>query len=258
MIKSIDFHIEELDLMKKYPNEIFYKGNIELLKKRKVSIVGTRKPNQYTQQFTYLLAKELSSKEICIVSGAAMGVDAIAHNGAGVSNTIAVAGTGLNIKYPAVNKNLITDIENNGLIISQFENNRTATKYTFPLRNEVVVALGEILIVTQADLNSGTMRSVEYALKMDKQIYVLPHRLNESEGTNKLLQEGKAKAIYNIDKFIEDFVGCKNEIKSKDNFIEYCKTNPTYDEAMHLYGAEVFEYELLEKIKIQNGSIIVL
>jgi DNA processing protein len=258
MIKSINFHIDDLDLMKKYPSEIFYKGNIELLKKRKISIVGTRKPNQYTQQFTYLLAKELSYKGICIVSGAAMGVDAIAHNGAGVSNTIAVAGTGLNIKYPVVNKNLITDIENNGLILSQFENNRTATKYTFPLRNEVVVALGEILIVTQADLNSGTMRSVEYALKMDKQIYVLPHRLNESEGTNKLLQEGKAKAIYNIDKFIEDFVGCKNEIKSKDNFIEYCKTNPTYDEAMSLHGAEVFEYELNGKIKVDNGSIIVL
>lgn len=258
MIKSIDFHIDDLDLMKKYPKEIFYKGNIELLNKRKVSIVGTRKPNQYTQQFTHLLSKELSSNNITIVSGAAMGVDAIAHNGAGTSNTIAVAGTGLNIKYPVVNKNLITDIENNGLILSQFKNTQTATKYTFPLRNEVVVALGEILIVTQADLNSGTMRSVEYALKMNKPIYVLPHRLNESEGTNKLLQEGKAKAIYNIDKFIEDFVGCKNEIKSKDIFIEYCKTNPTYDEAMELYGAEVFEYELLEKIKVQDGSIIVL
>ncbi|MEA3553273.1 MAG: DNA-processing protein DprA [Campylobacterota bacterium] len=258
MIKSIDFHIAELDLMKKYPKEIFYKGNIELLKRRKVSIVGTRKPNQYTQQFTHLLSKGLSSNNITIVSGAAMGVDAIAHNGAGTSNTIAVAGTGLDIRYPAVNKNLIIDIENNGLVLSQFENNQTATRYTFPLRNEVVVALGEILIVTQADLNSGTMRSVEYALKMNKQIYVLPHRLNESEGTNRLLQEGKAKAIYNIDKFIEDFVGCKNEIKSKDNFIEYCKTNPTYDEAMELYSAEVFEYELLEKIQVQDGSIIVL
>lgn len=258
MIKSIDFHIDELDLMKKYPKEIFYKGNIELLKRRKVSIVGTRKPNQYTQQFTHLLSKGLSSNNITIVSGAAMGVDAIAHNGASTSNTIAVAGTGLDIRYPAVNKNLIIDIENNGLVLSQFENNQTATRYTFPLRNEVVVALGEILIVTQADLNSGTMRSVEYALKMNKQIYVLPHRLNESEGTNRLLQEGKAKAIYNIDKFIEDFVGCKNEIKSKDNFIEYCKTNPTYDEAMELYSAEVFEYELLEKIQVQDGSIIVL
>ena len=258
MIKSIDFNIDDLDLMKKYPKEIFYKGNLELLKKRKVSIVGTRKPSQYTQQFTHLLAKELSNNNITIVSGAAMGVDAIAHNGAGASNTIAVAGTGLNIKYPVVNKNLITDIEENGLILSQFENNQTATKYTFPLRNEVVVALGEILIVTQADLRSGTMRSVEYALKMNKPIYVLPHRLNESEGSNRLLQDGKAKAIYNIDKFIEDFIGCKNEIKSKDDFIEYCKTNPTYDEAMKLYAAKVFEYELLEKIQIHDGSIIVL
>ncbi len=258
MIQNIDFHINDLELMKKYPKEIFYKGNLELLKKRKVSIVGSRNPNQYTQQFTHLLAKELSSNNITVVSGAAMGVDAIAHNGAGVANTIAVAGTGLDIRYPAINRNLIVDIENNGLILSQFKNNQMATKYTFPLRNEIVVALGEILIVTQADLKSGTMRSVEYALKMDKQIFVLPHRLNESEGTNRLLQDGKAKVIYDVDKFIEDFVGCKNEIKSKDNFIEYSKTNPTYDDAMKLYPTEVFQYELLGKIKIQDGSIIVI
>ena len=258
MIKNINFHIDDLDLMKKYPKEIFYKGNLELLKKRKVSIVGSRKPNQYTQQFTHILAKELSSNNITIVSGAAMGVDAIAHNGAGTNNTIAVAGTGLDIRYPAINNNLIISIENNGLILSQFKNNQMATKYTFPLRNELVVALGEVLIVTQADLKSGTMRSVEYALKMEIPIYVLPHRLNESEGTNKLLQENKAKAIYDVDKFIEDFIGCKNEIKSKDSFIEYSKTNPTYDEAMKLYPAEVFQYELLGKIEVKDGLIIVI
>lgn len=258
MIQRLNSHISDLDLMKKYPKDIFHKGDLSLLNKRRVSIVGTRKPNQYAKQFTHLLAQELSNHNICIVSGAAMGIDAIAHNGAGYSNTIAVAGTGLNIRYPAINKNLIIEIENNGLMLSQFENNQQATRYTFPLRNELVVALGEVLIVAQADLKSGTMRSVEYALKMNKPIYVLPHRLNDSEATNRLLQDGKAKAIYNIEDFIENLVGCKNEIKSKDSFIEYCKTNPTYDEAMSMYGSEVFEYELLEKIKVQDGSIIVV
>ncbi|MEA3497437.1 MAG: DNA-processing protein DprA [Campylobacterota bacterium] len=258
MIKNIDFHLEQLDSMKKYPKELSYIGNLDLLKKRKIAIVGTRKPNQYTQQNTYSLAKELSNQNICVVSGCAMGVDAIAHNGATPKNTIGIAGTGLNIRYPAINKKLIEDIEQSGLMISQFENNRTATRYTFPLRNELVVSLCEILVVTQADLNSGTMRSVEFALKMDKPIYVLPHRLNESEGTNELLKKRLATAIYDIDKFVADFVGCKNEIKSKDVFIEYCKTNPTYDEAMVTYGSEVFEYELLGKIKVENGSIIVI
>jgi DNA processing protein len=257
-IQKINFIIEELNSMKKYPKDIFYIGDTSLLQKRKVSIVGTRKPSPYTQQFTQQIAKQLSGHNICIVSGAAMGVDAIAHHASGTNNTIAVAGTGLDIRYPVINKNLIENIEINGLMLSQFKEKTPSTRYNFPIRNELVVALGEILIVTQADLKSGTMRSVEFALKMGKQIYVLPHRLNESEGTNKLLEDKKAIAIYDIDKFIENFVGYKNEIKHKDDFIEYCKKNPTYDKMMSLYPSKVFEYELSGKIKIENGLVFVV
>ncbi|MEA3316146.1 MAG: DNA-processing protein DprA [Campylobacterota bacterium] len=255
MINKIDFHIDALNDMKKYPKELSYIGNLKLLEKRKVSIVGTRKPIQYTQQSIYTLASKLSSKDICIVSGAAMGVDAIAHNAAGANNTIAVAGTGLDIRYPAINSNLIKDIEKQGLMISQFKQKTPSTRYNFPIRNELVVALGEVLIVAQADLNSGTMRSVEFALKMEKPIYVLAHRINESDGTNQLLEKGLATAIYDIDDFIEKVIGCKGDIKNKNSFLEYCKSNPTYDEAMEKYPNEVFESELSGKIKISNGSI---
>jgi len=210
---------------------------------------------RYFQQFTHEIAHKLSHNNITVVSGAAMGVDAIAHSGAGFNNTIAVAGTGLDIKYPSVNKNLIESIEKEGLILSQFKPTTPSTRYNFPIRNELVVSLGEILIVTQADLNSGTMRSVEYAIKMGKPIFVLAHRLNESEGTNKLLQDNIATPIYNVDKFIDEFLGYKNNIKHEDSFLEYCKTNPTYDEAMLKYPTEVFENELNGNIKIENGKI---
>jgi len=258
MIQEIDFHIEKLDDMKKYPQNIYYIGNLELLKKRTISIVGTRKPNNYTKQYTHELSKALSKHDVCIVSGAAMGVDAIAHNGAGSNNTIAVAGTGLDIRYPAVNRKLIENIENEGLILSQFPIQTPSRRYNFPIRNELVVSLGECLIVTQADENSGTMRSVEFALKMKKPIFVLAHRIGESIGTNKLLENKQATAIYDIDKFIEDFVGFKNEIKHSDNFLEYCKTTPTYDEVMKKFPQELFEYELSGKIKIENGLVFVL
>jgi len=258
MIQEINFHIDKLDSMKKYPKNIYYIGNTDLLQKRTISIVGTRKPNQYTKQYTHELSKELSKHNICIVSGAAMGVDAIAHNAAGSFNTIAVAGTGLDIRYPVVNKKLIESIETNGLVLSQFPMQTPSTRYNFPIRNELVVSLGEVLIVTQADEKSGTMRSVEFALKMKKPIYVLAHRIGESLGTNKLLEQGLAKPIYDITKFIEDFVGYKNEIKHSDDFLEYCKQTPTYDEMMALYPAKVFEYELLGKIKIENGLVFVV
>jgi DNA processing protein len=258
MIQEINFHINKLDSMKKYPKNLYYIGNTALLEKRTLSIVGSRKPNSYTKQYTHELSKELSKHNICIVSGAAMGVDAISHHAAGTNNTIAVAGTGLDIRYPVVNKRLIEDIESNGLMLSQFPIKTPSQRYNFPIRNEVVVALGECLIVTQADENSGTMRSVEFALKMKKPIFVLSHRIGESIGTNKLLEKGLATPIYDIDKFIEDFVGFKNKIKHSDDFLEYCKTNPIYDEAMSLFPEKLFEYELSGKITIENGLVFVV
>ena len=258
MIKQINFHINELDSMKKYPKDIFYIGNIELLKKTKISFVGSRSANQYAKNITYQLANKLSNCGFCIVSGGALGIDTISHQASGTSNTIMVAGTGLDTRYPSVNKKLIIDIELNGLVISQFKEKTPSTKYNFPLRNELIVALGEILIVTYADLNSGTMRSVEYALKMNKQIYVIPHRIGESDGTKKLIEENKAHVIYDIDKFISELCpNYKEEIDKKDDFLEYCKTNPFYDEAILKYEEKVLEYELNAKITIKNGKIFI-
>ena len=82
MISKINFKIDELSSMKKYPQDLFYIGNTNLLNKNKIAIVGTRRPNSYTKEFTYKLSSKLSSLNICIVSGAAMGVDSLAHQGA--------------------------------------------------------------------------------------------------------------------------------------------------------------------------------
>jgi len=255
MIQTIDFHLQELDCMKKYPKKLFYIGNALLLKKTKISIVGSRSPNQYAKQLIHEISTKLSQVGICIVSGGAIGIDAISHNAAGANNTIMIAGTGLDKRYPSINKNLIQKIEKEGLVLSQFQAGVPSNKYNFPMRNELIVALGDILIVAYADLNSGTMRSIEYALKMNKEIYVLPHRINESNGTNKLLDKGIAKAIFNVDEFITKFSKIQNEDNTVDKFLQYCQNNPTYDEAIIKYGAKVFEYELGGKIKINQGKI---
>ena len=161
----------------------------------------------------------LSDANICIVSGAAMGVDSLAHQGAKPHNTIAVVANGLDIKYPSINKNLITDIEKNGLMLSAYKEGEKARNYTFVLRNEIVVALGDLLIVTQADINSGTLTSVDYALKMGKKVYTIPHRLNDSLGTQNLLQKGLIEAIYDIDKFIEEICGIKINSSKNDEVL---------------------------------------
>ncbi|MDY0052731.1 MAG: DNA-processing protein DprA [Aliarcobacter sp.] len=257
MISEINFKIDELSSMKKYPKELFYIGNTNLLNKKKISIVGTRRPSSYTKEFTYKLSSKLSDAGVCIVSGAAMGVDSIAHQGAKSINTIAVVANGLDIRYPSINKNLITEIEKYGLILSAYKKGEKARNYTFVLRNEIVVALGEILIVTQADINSGTLTSVEYALKMGKKVYTLPHRLNESLGTQNLIKQNLINVIYDIDEFIENLCGVRN-ISTEDEVLIFCKNSPTYDEAMIKFPNKIFEYELEGKIKIENGKVIVI
>jgi DNA processing protein len=217
--------------------------------------VGTRRPSNYTRHSTYALANALAKRGVCVVSGAAMGVDTIAHTGAGEENTIAVVANGLDIRYPAVNQNLIASIEDKGLVLSQFNDGFRATGWSFVVRNELVVALGDILIVTEADLHSGSMRSVEYALKMGKEIFVLPQRLDESLGTNQLLHTMKATAIHNIEAFASTFGQIADVGVEKDDFFYFCQKSPTFDESIKKFGDRVYEAELEGIITIQNGIV---
>jgi len=255
MTQIIKEHILELEDMKKYPKELFYRGSLELIKRPKVSIVGTRRPSAYTRQCTYKLAKAMASRGVCVVSGAAMGVDSIAHDGAGADNTIAVVANGLDLKYPAVNRQQIESIEKSGLVMSQFKDGFRATAWSFVVRNELVVALGDILIVTQADLNSGSMRSVEYAQKMGKEIWVLSHRIDESLGTNKLLSDGKANIILDIEKFASRFGKDVQSNILKDEFFYFCQKSPTFDETVEKFGSRVYEAELEGSVTIHNGIV---
>ena len=256
MTELLDIHIPELEGMKRYPQKLYCIGNTALLKRTKIAIVGTRKPTPYTRQFTLELAQKLSQRRVCIVSGAAMGVDAIAHSGARSENTIAVMANGLDIRYPATNRSLIESIERKGLVLSQFETGFKATVWSFVVRNEIVAALGDVLIVTQADLNSGSLRSVEFAQKMEKKIYVLPQRAGESEGTNRLLAEGKAEAIYDIDAFVQQFKHA-HITEETDPFLSFCKSSPTYEEALRKFGDQLFAYELEGKIEVVSGQVLV-
>ena len=201
------------------------------------------------------MTKALAKRGVCVVSGAAMGVDALAHAGAGEGNTIAVVANGLDIRYPAVNKELIEGIENKGLLLSQFNDGFRATGWSFVVRNELVVALGDSLIVTEADLDSGSMRSVEYALKMGKEVFVLPQRLDESLGTNKLLNEMQATQIHNIETFASTFGQSVQDGLEKDEFFYFCQTLPTFDESLKRFGDRVYEAELEGIITIQNGIV---
>lgn len=249
MIKKLNNIPKELKILKKPPKELFYIGDTTLLNNKKVSIVGTRRPINYTKEMTHKLSSSLSKIGFSIVSGAAMGVDAIAHKAA-LTNTIAIMPNSLDFIYPKVNRSLIEDIYKNALALSEYESGYKATKYSFVIRNRVVVALGDFLIITEADENSGSLRSAEIATKLGKEIYVLSHRIGQSKGTQKLLKLNLARPIHDIDEFLAKFEDQK--VQEQDQLLLFCKNSPTLQEALDIYGDKIYEYELEGKIKIDN------
>jgi len=249
-LEELPKQLREID---KVPKEIYFVGDKSLLEKRMISIVGSRRPSNYTKEWTAKLAKSLKDVGIYIVSGGAMGVDAIAHQNS-FPFTISVLANSLDFFYPAVNSKLLSRIYENSLAISEYEKDFKARPYTFVHRNRIVVGLGECLIVTEADENSGSLRSVEYALEMGKKVYVLPHRLGESKGTQKLLYDGLVEPIYDISTFISQF---GNIIKSNDEVLNFCEKTPSLDEALKKFGSKIYEYELDGKITIKNLRVYV-
>ena len=234
-----------MSLMKQKTNfnnfELFYKGNPELLNKPKIAIVGSRKASKYTKETTFLLAKKLS-KKFTIVSGGALGVDTEAHRGA-YPNTILVSPSSLDIIYPKSNENLIKNIYKNSLAVSEYEKNYRPYKHTFLQRNRIIVALSEFVIITEANIKSGSMRSFEWAKEYGKKVFVLPHRINESSGTRYLANKGEAEVIWDIDEF------CKN-LGIEDN-----QKILNLNEALKKYGSQLYEMELEGKVNIKNGKV---
>jgi len=220
---------------------IFYKGNLELLNKPKIAIVGSRKASKYTKEITFLLAKKLSKKFI-IISGGALGVDTEAHKGA-FPNTILVSPASLDLIYPKSNENLINNIYKEALAISEYEKNYKPYKHTFLERNRIIVALSEFVIITEANIKSGSMRSFEWAKEFNKKVYVIPHRLNESSGTRYLAQTNQAEVIWDIDEFCENL-----GINSDEKIL-------SLNEALKTYGSQLYEMELNGEVIIKNGKV---
>lgn len=171
-------------------------GNIELLNvEYTVGIVGSRECTEYGRRVANKFAKELSKKEICIISGMAVGIDGIAHNAAieEQGKTIAVLGGGLNRIYPIENEWLFHKLlEKGGCIISEYSPNVDVDKSNFRKRNRIISGLSDALLVVEAEHRSGSSITAGYAKKEGKTIYSIPNNIYSSTsiGTNRLIQEG--------------------------------------------------------------------
>lgn len=173
------------------PYVIFYMGNPNLLSKPKVSVVGSRISDTYSLLCTEKLVHQLKKKYV-IVSGLAKGIDAAAHSEALDFYTIGVLGCGIDEVYPKSNGALFDVMKSHQCIISEYPPGVKPQRHAFPFRNRLIAALGERLYVMSAGLKSGTMTSVNEALKLNRHVICLPHPIfsEVGKGCNQLIQEG--------------------------------------------------------------------
>ncbi len=182
--------------LKNPPEQLYAKGNLRLLTRPMVSVVGTRDCTRYGLTVAQELAEACTKAGICVVSGLAEGIDAAAHRGA-MGNTIAVLGNGLDCYYPIINQDLQNEIAEHSLLLSEYPLGFHGDKTTFPQRNRIVAALGRVVVAVEADKRSGTLITVRAAQALAKQIFAVPGNINcyASQGTNDLIAKGIAKMM---------------------------------------------------------------
>ncbi|MDO7252390.1 DNA-processing protein DprA [Helicobacter cappadocius] len=253
--KPLDSMPEAFKKLKKTPKNIYYTGNIKLLDAAlKIAIVGTRRPSTYTKNFTLTIAKKISQNKAVVVSGGALGVDIVSQNAA-LPNTIMISPSSIDIIYPSANAAIINKIAEQGLILSEYEKEYMPRDYSFIERNRLVIALSDFVIIPEASMASGSMQSAKIAKDLNKPIFVFPQRLDESSGTNYLLQNSLAQVIYDIDGFIKMIFGDNVNNTQNDEILLFCKNMPTFEEAYLQYGERVLEYELEGKLIRENGLL---
>lgn len=200
---------EDLRKIENPPKQLYYKGNIELLKTSGIAIIGSRKCTKYGERMTKQFSKELSLQGLTIISGMAEGIDSFAHTGSieTTGNTIAVLPCGFNNIYPKENINLYKQIlTNNGLVLTEYEENEKATSKKFLERNRIVSGLAIGILVIEGGYRSGTSVTANLAKKQEKNVFCIPSSLENSKGItpNKLIKEG-AFLVTDIEDILNEY-----------------------------------------------------
>lgn len=247
----LDFIPEPLNRLKNPPKQLNFIGDTSLLSLPKIAVVGSRKASVYTKECVTALCAALKSANVCVVSGGAIGVDITAHKAA-MPLTIGIFASGLDTIYPSQNKVVIKEIYEKALALSEYDEGEPPLAYRFLERNRIVVGLCEALVVAQADLKSGSMQSARLANELKIPVYVLPQRMGESDGTNFLLANKKAELIDDYHKFASLFGEIKEQEKTSDEILKFCKNGVSLDEVLAKFGDIIYEYELEGLVEISN------
>lgn len=250
------------------PAVLYWKGNLANFPQKALAVVGSRQANQYGKRVIDEVVPQLVQAGYAIVSGGALGADAMAHRAtlAAGGVTIVVGGTGLMHSYPAKHERLFAEIAaNGGAIVSSFAMNVAGLPGNFPARNRIISGLSQGCLVVQAAVQSGAKITAHFALEQGREVFVVPGCFGDplSAGCHALAQQG-AKVVHNITDILGEFSPVsvnklKNNIKTTSNsgdlLVDLCSAPVSFDDLQTQLNIEA--NELHERLlELQLGGQI--
>jgi DNA processing protein len=190
------------------PPLLYVRGNVELLDRHSIAIVGTRRPTPYGNQMAERLARDLAERGLVIVSGLARGVDSCAHKGALSSTrgaTVGVLGCGIDVVYPKENKKIFAEMETRGAIITEFPMGTFPAPQNFPIRNRIIAGMALGVVVVEGAQYSGSLITARLGMEFGREVYGVPGNATQpsSFGPNQLIKQG-AKLVTSWEDVVEE------------------------------------------------------
>jgi len=178
---------------------LFALGNLQLLERPAVAIVGSRDHSHYGAEVCRALARAAADAGLVVVSGMARGLDAVAHAGAldATGGTIGVLGNGLGVIYPLSNRQLYQRVVELGLLLTEFPPGQRPGPGSFPRRNRLISGLARVTVVVEAAKASGALQTVDCAHSQGREVMAVPGPITSpvSAGTNGLIRDGAAPLL---------------------------------------------------------------
>ncbi len=181
------------------PYGLYFQGKLLMEERPSVAIIGARNCSEYGRRMAQHYGRELAAAGIQIISGMARGIDGISQKAAldAEGFSLGVLGCGVDICYPAENRELYEMLCKRGGICSEYPPGTEPKNSLFPPRNRIISGLSDVVLVIEAKNRSGTLITVDMALEQGREVYALPGRVTDalSEGCNRLIQQGAAVAF---------------------------------------------------------------
>jgi DNA processing protein len=190
------------------PPLLYVRGDVEILNRHSISMVGTRRPSLYGNQMAERIARDLAERGLVIVSGLARGIDSSAHKGAIASlrgTTVAVLGNGIDVVYPKENRKLYEKVIERGAVISEFPMGTYPANQNFPIRNRIVAGMSLGVIVVEGAQYSGSLITARLAMEFGREVYGVPGNVTQpaSFAPHLLVKQG-AKLVTGWEDVVEE------------------------------------------------------